>query len=153
LSMPGTLDYNPPKLLQVLFSPDGEFVLVARRTRRNEPGVIVWNRRTGERVRDFPGLCLAITADGKLNECGEVRHFIDAGGVDQAEGGIQIYEFGTGKLVRKIETQETPIAALAFSPDGQTLTSIGCLPLRGEIERGGLGAPNPMGGYFRTWNM
>src|SRR5262249_34689586 len=71
------------------------------------------------------------------------------GDVDEVEGGIQIYEFGTGKLVRKIETQETPIAALAFSPDGQTLASIGCRPLRGGIERGGLGAPKPMGGYFR----
>src|SRR5262249_45696658 len=96
----------------VLFSPDGEFVVVAQQSFPDEPGVIVWNRRTGERVRDFPGQCVAVAPDGKHIACS---------GWGAPGPIIRLYEFATGKLVREFPAPYSPFGPLVYSRDGKTL--------------------------------
>jgi RNA polymerase sigma factor (sigma-70 family) len=112
LDVPPTKSYNPAYLSHVLFSPDNAFVVVAQQSMPNEPGVIVWNRRTGERVRDFPGQCVAIAPDGKHIACG---------GWGTPTPTIRLYEFATGKLVREIHSPYSSIELLVYSRDGKTL--------------------------------
>jgi RNA polymerase sigma factor (sigma-70 family) len=129
LDVPPTKSYNPAYLSQVLFSPDDEFVVVAQQSMPNEPGVIVWNRRTGERVRDFPGQCVAIARDGKHIACG---------GWGTPIPNIRLYEFATGKLVREIHNPYSRVELLVYSRDGNTLfaqVGIPRPPLGGGRER------------------
>jgi RNA polymerase sigma factor (sigma-70 family) len=145
LEVPPSKWYNPAKLSHILFSPDNEFVAVAQQAVPNEPGVIVWNRRTGERVRDFPGLCVAIAPDGKQIACG------GWGTPDPNRGDIRLYEFATGKLVREIHTHYSRIDLLTFSRDGKTLfaqVGIPRPPLGGGIERLGMD-----GAQVRAWDV
>ncbi len=123
--MPPTNSYNPASLSQVSFSPDNELVLIAQQSVPGEPGVIVWRRQTGEKVREFHGLCFAFAPDGKHIACGGWE-------------GIELYEFATGKLIRAMRGQQSAIESLTFSPDGQTLISKGRLPrpLNGGERRG-----------------
>jgi RNA polymerase sigma factor (sigma-70 family) len=120
LDVPPTESYNPAYLSQVLFSPDNQFIVAAQQSMPNEPGVIVWNRRTGERVRDFPGECIAFSPDGKHIACG--------GSAIPKLGNIRLYELATGKVVRGMHSQQDRIRSLTFSPDGKTLVSTGALP-------------------------
>lgn len=116
LDVPATKEYNPAKLSQIMFSPDNRFLVAAQQSMPNEPGVIVWDRRSGERVRDFPGLCAAITPDGKQIACG--------GWGTQANpnrGDIRFYDLADGKFVRVIHTPYSHIHRLTFAPDGQML--------------------------------
>ncbi len=119
LIVPPTKNSKPGHLTQVLFSPDNEFVVIAQRSMPDEPGVIVWNRRTGERVRDFPGPCAALSPDGKHIACG---------GWNLSTAPIRLYEFPTGKLVREMRGEQERIESLTFSPDGTTLSGTGPLP-------------------------
>jgi RNA polymerase sigma factor (sigma-70 family) len=136
LDVPATRDYHTAHLSQILFSPDGEFVVVAQQSAPNEPGVIVWNRRTGERVRDFPGLCVAIAPHGKHIACG-------------GWGDIRLYEFATGKLVREIHSPYSRIEGLVYSRDGKMLfASVGIpRPPRGD----GLGRLGDDPAETRAW--
>jgi RNA polymerase sigma factor (sigma-70 family) len=125
LDVPPTKSYNPAYLSQILFSPDSEFVVVAQQSMPDEPGVIVWNRRTGERVRDFPGQCVAIAPNGKHIACG---------GWGAPGPNIRLYEFATGKLVREIHSPYSHIEGLVYSRDGKMLfASVGIpRPPRGD---------------------
>jgi RNA polymerase sigma factor (sigma-70 family) len=128
LDVPPTASYNPAYLSQVLFSPDGEFVVVAQQAGPDEPGVIVWNRLTGKRLRDFPGTCAAISPDGKYIAC-------DGWGTPQnTRAGIRLYEFATGKPVREIHSPYSRVELLVYSRDGKTLfASVGIpRPPRGD---------------------
>jgi WD40 repeat protein len=142
LNVPAPRDYHTAHLSRIMFSPDNEFVVIAQRTMPNEPGVIVWNRRTGERVRDFPGLCAAFSPDGKQIACG---------GYSAIAAPIRLFEFPAGKLIREMRGQQEHVESLTFSPDGSTLYSTGPLPRpdRGDaVERGGL-----MPHLFRVWDV
>src|SRR5262249_30172801 len=142
LNVPPTRDSNPARLSRILFSPDNQFVVTAQQSMPNEPGVIVWNRRTGERVRDFPGLCAAFSPDGKHLACG---------GYNVIAAPVRLYEFPTGKLVRELRGQQECIESLTFSRDGNTLFATGRLPRpdRGDgIERLGF-----MPHVFRAWDV
>jgi RNA polymerase sigma factor (sigma-70 family) len=119
LDVPPTRNYKPASLREILFSPDNEFVVVAQQAMPNEPGVIVWNRRSGERVREFQALCAAFSPDGQQIACG---------GWDVGTPVIRLYEFATGKLVREMRGHQTVVESLVFSPDGTTLFSRGRLP-------------------------
>ena len=136
LDVPAPRDYRDAHLSQIMFSPDNEFIVVVQQAAPKEPGVIVWNRRTGERVRDFPGLCAAITPDGKQIACG--------GWGTQANpnrGDIRFYELADGKFVRVIHTPYSHIHRLTFAPDGHMLfgqVAIPRPPLGNGRERMGL---------------
>jgi RNA polymerase sigma factor (sigma-70 family) len=145
LEVPPTKNYNPAYLSQILFSPDSEFVVVAQQSMPNEPGVIVWRRRTGERVRHYPGLCTALSPDGELIACG------GWGRPDPNRGDIRLYEFATGKLVREIHSPYSRIDLVTFSQDGKTLfaqVGIPRPPLGNGIER--LGRD---GSQVRAWDV
>jgi RNA polymerase sigma factor (sigma-70 family) len=135
-------DYDPAHLSRILFSPDNEYIVVAQQAAPNEAGVIVWKRRTGEKVHQFPGGTgsVAISLDGSLIACGGFG----------LTGGIRVYVLATGKMVREIHGQQTHVFALTFSPDGK-LVSTGPLPRpdRGDgLERGGL-----MPAVIRVWDV
>jgi RNA polymerase sigma factor (sigma-70 family) len=129
LDVPPTKSYNPAYLSQILFSPDNEFVVVAQQSMPDEPGVIVWNRRTGERVRDFPGQYFAVAPDGKHIACS---------GWGTPTPTFRLYEFPTGKLVREIHSPYSRVELPVYSRDGKTLfASVGIpRPPRGDgLER------------------
>jgi WD40 repeat protein len=143
LDVPAPRDYNPAHLSRILFSPDNEFIVVAQQAAPNEAGVMVWKRRTGEKVHEFPGGTgsVAISPDGKLIACGGFG----------LTGGIRIYELATGKMVREMHGPQTHIFSLTFSPDGKMLVSTGPLPRpdRGDgIERLG-----HMPAVIRVWDV
>jgi RNA polymerase sigma factor (sigma-70 family) len=117
LEVPAPRDYHPAHLSRILFSPDNELVAVAQQAAPNEAGVIIWNRRTGAKVHEFPGGTgsVAVSPDGRWIACG-------------GYGIIRLCELASGKVIRELHTQQTHIESLTFSPDGQTLLSTGPLP-------------------------
>ena len=123
LDMPPSKWQNPAHLSRILFSPDNELVVVALQAAPNEAGVIVWNRRTGEKVHEFPGGygSVAVSPDGRLIACGGWGR-----GVEVNTGVIRLYELATGKMLREMQGQQTRIESLTFSPDGREA----CLPDR-----------------------
>jgi RNA polymerase sigma factor (sigma-70 family) len=148
LNVPATRDYHTAHLSRILFSPDNELVVVAQKAAPNEAGVIVWNRRTWEKVHEFPGGfgSVAISPDGRLIACGGWGR-----GVNTNTGVIRLYELASGKAVRELRGQQQRIESLTFSPDGITLFSTGPLPRpnRGDgIERMGF-----MPDVVRIWDV
>ncbi len=142
LDVPPTKYANPAHLSRIMFSPDNEFVVTAQQSMPKEPGVIVWNRRTGERVRDFAGLCAAFSPDGKHIACG---------GYNAIAAPVRLYEFATGKLVREMRGPQECVESVTFTRDGNTLFATGRLPqpVRDDgKEQGGL-APH---GYC-VWDV
>jgi WD40 repeat protein len=125
LEVPPTKSYNPAYLSRVLFSSDSESVVVAQQSGPSEPGVIVWNRRTGEKVREFPGGygSVAVSPDGRLIACGGWGR-----GVDVNSGVVRLYELATGKPVGELRGHQSRIDMLAFSPDGQTVIAVVGIP-------------------------
>jgi WD40 repeat protein len=118
LDVPATRDHSPAHLTRIRFSPDSELVVVAQPAVQQEPGVIVWERRSGNKIREFPVAgagSVAVSPDGRLIACG-------------GYGFIRLHELATGKLVREMRGQQTRISSLTFWPDGQTLASTGPLP-------------------------
>jgi RNA polymerase sigma factor (sigma-70 family) len=106
---------------RILFSPDNEFIVATVVAPNVNDAVIVWNRRTGEKVRQFPGFSFAFSPDGQLIACG---------GPDRDDGGwirgiIRLYDFATSKMLRELSGHLTQVISLAFSPDGKTLVSVG----------------------------
>jgi WD40 repeat protein len=142
LDVPATRDNNPARLSRILFSPDNQFVVTAQDSMPDEPGVIVWDRRTGKRVRNFRGVCAAFSPDGKHLACG---------GYNAIEAPVRLYEFATGKLVRELHSRLDVILSLTFLPDGHTLFATARIPRppRGDgLERLGMD-PN----VFRAWDV
>src|SRR5262249_43522122 len=140
LDVPPTQDYNPPYLSRVLFSPDSEFVVVAHQAGADQAGVIVWKRRTGEKVHQFPGGpgSVAIRPDGSPIACG-------------GSGVIRLYGLATGKVVHEMRGQQSNISSLNFSPDGKTIVATGPLP-RPRSE----GGPERLGfmpAVIRVWDV
>jgi hypothetical protein len=122
LDVPATKRASPARLSHVLFSPDNEFLVVSQQSDPEETGVTVWNRRTGDMVSEFPGLCAAVSPDGKQIACG------GWGTIDPSHCGIRICDFATGKLIRELTGQQAVVVSLTFSPDGRTLVSKGPRP-------------------------
>jgi WD40 repeat protein len=113
LDMPEPQDYHPGHLSRIMFSPDNEFVVVAQQAAPNEPGVIVWNPRTGEKIHEFRGGTggVGLSADGRLLACA-------------ADNVLRLYELPAGKAVHEIPgLHSIRSVPLTFSPDGKTLFS------------------------------
>jgi RNA polymerase sigma factor (sigma-70 family) len=144
LIVPPTRDYPTPHLTRILFSPDNAFVVVAFQAAPNETGVIIWNRRTGEKAHELLGGSgsMAMSPDGK---------YIASGGWDNASCVIRIYELATGKLVREINSRSSLIVSLTYSPDGNTLfaqVGIPRPPLKNGLARLGM---DPI--KARSWDV
>src|SRR5262249_13397180 len=109
LDVPAPRDYHTAHLARILFSPDNESVVVAQPAAPNEAGVIVWNRRTGEKVHEFPGGygSVAVSPDGKLIACGGWGR-----GADVNTGVIRLYELAAGKLVGELHGHQSRIELL-----------------------------------------
>jgi WD40 repeat protein len=113
LDMPEPRDYHPGHLSRIMFSPDNEFVVVAQQAAPNEPGVIVWNSRTGEKIHEFRGGTggVGLSVDRRLLACA-------------AHDVLRLYQLPTGKAVREIPgLHSIRSEPLTFSPDGTTLFS------------------------------
>ncbi len=114
LDFPATKGYNT--FSHIAFSSDSAFVVTSVRESRDASVVVIWDRRTGEKVRTFPAEAgsVAISPDGRLIACGGYRL-------------IRFYDFVTGKLVREIQADEKQlrIDGLNFSPDGKSIISTG----------------------------
>jgi RNA polymerase sigma factor (sigma-70 family) len=148
LDLPDLRDYHPAHLSRIMLSPDSELIVIAQDAMPNEPGVMIWKRRTGEKVHEFPGGygSVAISSDGSLIACGGWGR-----GVDVNTGVIRLYELATGKLVREMRGQQQRIESLTFSPDGKTLVSTGPLP---RPERGdGIDRLGFMPDVARFWDV
>ena len=116
LDVPAPRDYRPGHLSRILFSPDNEFVVVAQQAAPNEAGVIVWNRRTGEKVHEFPGGygSVAVSPDGRLIACGGWGR-----GVDGTSSVVRLYELATRKPVPvDFAPAITDLASSAMGPGG-----------------------------------
>jgi RNA polymerase sigma factor (sigma-70 family) len=139
---------------QIAFSPDNAFLVTVKQGSTlppppppapppppNMPVVIVWNPRTGEKLRTFPadGASFAISPDGKLIACGGLQV-------------IRLYELATGKRVRELRgsRRQLAIVSLAFSPDGTTLISTGRPP---TPEREDVSPLAIMPNAMRLWDM
>src|SRR5262249_30767279 len=103
--------------------------------------VIVWNPRTGEKLRTFPadGASFAMSPDGKLIACGGYQV-------------LHLYELATGKRVRELHggRKQLAMVSLTFSPDGKTLISTGRPP---TPEREDVSPLAIMPDAMRLWDM
>ncbi len=139
---------------QIAFSPDNAFLVTVKRESTLPPPpppappppadrsvIIVWDRRTGEKLRTFPadGASFAISPDGKLIACGGYQV-------------LHLYELATGKRVRELHggKKQLAIEALTFSPDGQTLISTGRPP---TPQRDDISPLAIMPDVMRLWDM
>ena len=94
-------------------SPDGKLLAVVRA----DESVRFFELPSGKEARSLRGCCVAFSPDGRLIACG------DRG--DLNGGVIRLYEREAGRLVRELGGHKTPVAAVAFTPDGKTLLSRG----------------------------
>jgi RNA polymerase sigma factor (sigma-70 family) len=129
---------------RILFSSDNEFIVATVVAPKVEEAVIVWNRRTGEKVRQFPGFSFAFSPDGRLIACGG-RHAPDGWNL----GIVRLYDFATGKMLRELSGHLTEVVSLAFSSDGKTLVSVG-LTLEG-VSTGEPGEAETR--FTRVWDV
>jgi RNA polymerase sigma factor (sigma-70 family) len=120
LDVPPSRWQSPAHLSRVLFSPDNELVVVALQAAPDEAGVIVWSRRTGEKVHEFPGGygSIAVSPDGRLIACGGWGR-----GAEVNSGVVRLYELASGKPVRELHGHQSRIHSLAFSADGETVVA------------------------------
>lgn len=142
LDVPAPRDYRPAHLSQILFSLDNQWIVAAQQAMPKEAGVMVWNRRSGEKVHEFREAgtgSVAISPDGKRIACG-------------GYGIIRLYELAGGEAIREMHSQNinARIEALTFSPDGQTLYSTGPIPKpqQGTVMRTRLEYP-----VVRLWDV
>jgi RNA polymerase sigma factor (sigma-70 family) len=137
---------------QIAFSPDNAFLVTVKRGSTLPPQpppapppdktvVIVWNLRTGEKLRTFPadGASFAISPDGKWIACGGYQV-------------IHLYELATGKRVRELRggRKQLAIVSLRFSPDGKALISTGRPP---TPQREGISPLAIFPDAMRLWDM
>ena len=140
LEFPATKGNN--EFGHIAFSPDGTLVVTSVRESQDKWVVVVWDQRTGEKVRSLPAETgsVAISPDGKLIACGGYQH-------------VGFYESATGKLVREIHGGEKQlrIESLTFAPDGKTLLSTGHppTPQRGD----GVTRLTIMPDVVRVWDV
>jgi WD40 repeat protein len=104
----GTLEGHETGVYAVAFAPGGAILASAAEQIR------LWEVRTGKEVGRLEGGCgLAFSPDGRLLAT------CPGGGV------IAVYDLATGKVVRRLASDQDLTWALAFSPDGATLASGG----------------------------
>jgi RNA polymerase sigma factor (sigma-70 family) len=121
--------------------PDGKLLAVVR----TDESVRLWELPSGKEWRRFRAACIAFSPDGRLFACG-------GRGPEGAEfdvGILRLYERATGKLVRTLHGHQTPVTAVGFSPDGETLFSRGQLFLGARTGEVGENETD----YLRAWDV
>jgi WD40 repeat protein len=108
---------NPETLGKVVVSPDGRQAAVSR----GDEVVVICDVATGKEVRRYKGMCLAFSPDGK----GVAVGGRGTSGKSFNVGDLRLYDRATGELRREFPGHLTPVAGLAFTPDGQALVSRG----------------------------
>jgi WD40 repeat protein/serine/threonine protein kinase len=111
------------------FSPDGRFLIscgfeVSEDQQQGDRTVRVWEVAAGREVYRFPGhaggpLCVAVAPDGRILSSGK-DSAVRLWRLPKAEEAA-----ATSPEVLRIETHETPVWGLAFSPDGTQIASGG----------------------------
>jgi RNA polymerase sigma factor (sigma-70 family) len=98
------------------FSPDGKYLASGG----NDGRIFVREAATGKVVRQLQGRCVAFSPDGRLLATATMAQ----------NPAIQIWDFATGRELRRLLGHRATIFRLVFSPDGKTLASggIGFLP-------------------------
>jgi hypothetical protein len=113
----GNESRDPEMLGKVVVSPDGKHAAVSR----GDEVVVICDLATGKEVRRYMGQCVAFSPDGKWYAVGSRG----VSGKSFNVGVIRLYDRETGKQRRELTGHLTPVAGLAFSPDGQALVSRG----------------------------
>src|SRR5262249_6039135 len=115
------------------FSANSRFLTAG--DKRHPPGepcpVRVWEIATGKEVATVEPLqnnylSVALSADGKLLATGGQYSGRGAGKSEderKRSQTVQLWDVTTGKEIRKLKIEGFPLAGLAFSPDGKTLTA------------------------------
>ena len=93
----------PGKGHRFAFSPDSRLVYVGIAPDK----VCVWELRSGEKVKELTGEPWALTGDGRF--------------LVLAKDGLHVVETASWKELGRIPRVDTPVAALAVSPDGKLL--------------------------------
>jgi RNA polymerase sigma factor (sigma-70 family) len=114
-SLPAKKDYW---VSNIVFSPDGEHLLISTRSTKGRDEMTIWNWRTGKQVRQFqgPGIdgtIAVFSPDGRLVAEGS------------RAGKFELCDVKTGRRLTSEDSRHTQAAAVLLSPEGQTATILG----------------------------
>ncbi|MBI5961367.1 MAG: PQQ-binding-like beta-propeller repeat protein, partial [Chloroflexi bacterium] len=102
--------------ITLALTPDGQRLL----TGGIDGTLILWDRATGEMIRQMPGnegqiLGLSISPDGKLALAAAWDYLFGSNTTS-----LILWDLDTGEIVRRLEGFHTFVRSVAFSPDGKT---------------------------------
>jgi hypothetical protein len=107
------------KVNAVSFSPNGKFLVAATGVTGLRGEAVLWNFKTGQRVRTFGEGHRDTLYGAVFSPAGEV---LATAGYDRL---IQLWNMKTGKRLRTLEGHNGAVHGIAFSPDGSVLASAG----------------------------
>jgi WD40 repeat protein len=118
----------------VAFSPDNRWLASGGK----DNVIKIWDLANGNVLRTLYGHtsninALAVSPDGKLlasgsgdiNDKRDLGAFTQGGVVGGADNTLRIWSIETGRQLQVLRGHELPVAAIAFSNDGRSLTSVG----------------------------
>jgi RNA polymerase sigma factor (sigma-70 family) len=113
----------------VAISPDGTMLATAGRTSKNGDPVILWDLRTGDKLRTLPGnmyqvFHLAFSPDGKTLAAVSCKDSSFAPPKSVRPEYVRLWDVATGKL-QELEGHKGGATSVAFSRDGTLLATAG----------------------------
>ncbi|MGY8650283.1 MAG: c-type cytochrome domain-containing protein [Verrucomicrobiia bacterium] len=107
------------KVNAIAFSPDENFLVVATGVTGLRGEAVLWNLKTGQRVRTFGEGHRDTLYGAVFSPKGDV---LATAGYDRL---IQLWNVNAGKRLRTLEGHNGAVHGIAFSPDGSVLASAG----------------------------